>query len=132
LPFNHIVFTGSPAVGRIVMRQAAQNLTPVTLELGGKSPAIVMRGYPVREAALRIAHGKGANSGQICVAPDYALVPRESVQEFVDHVRASFVALSAARAEQTPDYTSIASDRHAERLNSMLEEARAKGAEVTP
>ncbi len=132
LPFDHLVFTGSPAVGRIVMRQAAQNLTPVTLELGGKSPALVMRGYSLRDAALRIAHGKGANSGQVCVAPDSALVPRESVQEFVAQVRASFVALYGDRAERNPDYTSIASDRHAARLNSMLEEARAKGAEVTP
>jgi coniferyl-aldehyde dehydrogenase len=70
LPLDHIFFTGSPAVGRIVMRQASQNLTPVTLELGGKSPAFVMRDYPVREAARRVAHGQGSNCGQICVSPD--------------------------------------------------------------
>jgi coniferyl-aldehyde dehydrogenase len=77
LPFDHIVFTGSPAVGKIVMRTAAHNLTPVTLELGGKSPAMVTRNYPVADAALRITHGKSVNCGQICIAPDYALVPRE-------------------------------------------------------
>ena len=90
LPFNHIVFTGSPAVGKIVMRMAAENLTPVTLELGGKSPAIVLRDYPVADAARRIAHGKSANCGQICVSPDYALVPRERVGDFVGEVKSSY------------------------------------------
>ncbi|MGA0609317.1 coniferyl aldehyde dehydrogenase [Caldimonas sp. KR1-144] len=132
LPFNHIVFTGSPQVGRIVMRQAAQHLTPVTLELGGKSPALVMRGYPVREAALRIAHGKGANSGQVCVSPDYALVPREHVAAFVSQVQASFVRLYGECAADSRDYTSIASDRHVARLQALLDDARAKGAVVTP
>jgi coniferyl-aldehyde dehydrogenase len=132
LPFDHIVFTGSPAVGRIVMRQAAQNLTPVTLELGGKSPAFVMRGYPVRDAALRIAHGKGTNGGQICVSPDYALVPREHLAEFVSQVKESFIGLYGQRADESLDYTSIASDRHTARLRAMLEDARAKGAEVAP
>lgn len=84
LPFNHIVFTGSPTIGKAVMRAAAENLTPVTLELGGKSPAIVSRNYPLADAAKRITHGKATNSGQICVAPDYALVPQESIDEFVD------------------------------------------------
>ena len=83
LPFDHIVFTGSPNVGKVVMRTASENLTPVTLELGGKSPAIVMRDYPLADAAKRITHGKTTNCGQICVSPDYALVPRESVGDFV-------------------------------------------------
>jgi len=131
LPFNHIVFTGSPAVGRIVMRQAAQHLTPVTLELGGKSPAFVMRDYPVREAAVRIAHGKGTNGGQVCVAPDYALVPRERVAAFISEVKASFVRLYGERADESPDYTSIASGRHTARLAAMLDDARSKGATVT-
>ena len=89
LPFNHIVFTGSPAVGKIVMRTAAENLTPVTLELGGKSPAVVMRDYPLADAAKRITHGKTANCGQICVSPDYALVPRERVNDFVAEVKSN-------------------------------------------
>ena len=100
LPFDHIVFTGSPAVGRIVMRTAAHNLTPVTLELGGKSPAVVSRHYPLADAALRITHGKSVNCGQICIAPDYALVPRESVAEFVAAVKASFEGMYGQRTPQ--------------------------------
>jgi coniferyl-aldehyde dehydrogenase len=76
LPFNHIIFTGSPGIGKIVMRTASESLTPVTLDVGGKSPAVVMRDYPLADAAKRIVHGKTANCGQICVSPDYALEPR--------------------------------------------------------
>jgi coniferyl-aldehyde dehydrogenase len=132
LPFNHIVFTGSPAVGRIVMRQAAQNLTPVTLELGGKSPALLMRGYSVREAARRVAHGKGINCGQVCVAPDYALVPRESVATFVAEVKKSFSRLYGKSTHANEHYTAISSDRHATRVKALLDDARRKGATVTP
>ena len=102
LPFDHIVFTGSPAVGRIVMRTAAQNLTPVTLELGGKSPAVVTRHYPLADAARRITHGKSVNCGQICIAPDYALVPRESVDQFVAGVKASFEGFYGDAPKATP------------------------------
>ncbi|HJV60926.1 MAG TPA: coniferyl aldehyde dehydrogenase [Albitalea sp.] len=130
LPFNHIVFTGSPGVGRIVMRQAAANLTPVTLELGGKSPAVVLRDYSVREAATRIAHGKALNCGQICVAPDYALVPRERVDEFVGEVQRAFGKFYGERAAGNADYTAVSTDRHAERLRGLLDDARAKGATV--
>ncbi|SOY94016.1 putative coniferyl aldehyde dehydrogenase [Cupriavidus taiwanensis] len=130
LPFNHIVFTGSPAVGRIVMAQAARNLTPVTLELGGKSPAIVLRDYPVREAARSIAHGKGINCGQICVAPDYALVPREQVDAFVDALQQSFGKLFGKLTDTNADYTALATDRHAARILDLLDDARAKGATV--
>lgn len=126
LPFNHIVFTGSPAVGKIVMRTAAENLTPVTLELGGKSPAVVSRHYPLADAALRITHGKASNCGQICVAPDYALVPRESVDAFVSAVRLSFTRLFG----RTDDYTWVVDDRHLRRLQSYLDDARSKGATV--
>ena len=131
LAFDHLVFTGSPTVGRTVMRQAAQHLTPVTLELGGKSPALVLRGYPLADAALRLAHGKGTNCGQICVAPDYALVPREHLAGFVAALRAGFVALYGERVADNPDYTSIASERHAARLQALLDDARTKGATVT-
>lgn len=125
LPFDHIVFTGSPAVGKIVMRMAAENLTPVTLELGGKSPAVVTRHYPLADAARRIAHGKVVNCGQICTAPDYALVPRESVDEFVAHARDSF-----ARMFGSTDYTNVISDKHLARLIALLDDARALGATV--
>ena len=89
LPFNHIIFTGSPGIGKIVMRTASESLTPVTLELGGKSPAVVIRDYPLADAAKRIVHGKTANCGQICVSPDYALVPHEQVNDFVAEVKSN-------------------------------------------
>jgi coniferyl-aldehyde dehydrogenase len=130
LPFDHIVFTGSPAVGRIVMKQAAQNLTPVTLELGGKSPALVLRDYPLGDAALRIAHGKATNAGQICVSPDYALVPREKVPSFVAGVMSAYQRLYGLRADLNDDLTAISSDRQLARLNGLLDDARRKGAEI--
>ena len=119
LPFDHLVFTGSPGVGRIVMAQAAKHLTPVTLELGGKSPALVMRGCPVAEAARSIAHGKGTNGGQICVSPDYALVPREQVGDFVAAAKAAFVRMYGARAAECGDYTAVASERQAGRMRML-------------
>jgi coniferyl-aldehyde dehydrogenase len=131
LPFDHIVFTGSPGVGRIVMRTAAENLTPVTLELGGKSPAVVTRSYDVRDAALRVTHGKSTNCGQICIAPDYALVPRECLAEFVDGVKASFQRFYGGRTEGNPNFTSVVSERQLKRLEAALDDARAKGATVT-
>lgn len=132
LPFNHIVFTGSPAIGRVVMGQAARNLTPVTLELGGKSPAIVLRDYPVSEAARRIAHGKGINCGQVCVAPDYALVPREHMDAFVEAVKQSFGEIYGRRTDTSADYTALASERQAARIRGLLDDARALGATVIP
>lgn len=130
LAFNHIVFTGSPAVGRIVMRTAAENLTPVTLELGGKSPALVLPGYPIAEAARRITHGKATNCGQICVSPDYALVPRAALGEFVLAAQSSFQSLFGASTAGNPDYTAIVNDRHAQRITALLDDARSKGAQV--
>lgn len=127
LPFNHIVFTGSPAVGRIVMETASKNLVPVTLELGGKSPAVVSRSFPIDEAARRIVHGKGSNCGQICVAPDHAVVPRERVDAFVEAAIASFRALFPKS-----DYTSVVNDRQFARLQAMLHDATAKGAKIIP
>jgi coniferyl-aldehyde dehydrogenase len=131
LPFDHIVFTGSPAVGKIVMRTAAQNLTPVTLELGGKSPAVVTRHYPVADAALRITHGKSVNCGQICIAPDYALVPRESVDAFVASAMSSFQQFYGGHTQGNPNFTSVVSDRQLKRIEAVLADARAKGATVT-
>lgn len=130
LPFNHIVFTGSPAVGKIVMRTAAQNLTPVTLELGGKSPAVVLRDYPVADAARRIAHGKTVNAGQICVSPDYALVPRDRIEDFVQAVQDTLREFYGAQVAGNHDYTAIVNERHHERLQALLADARAKGARV--
>lgn len=132
LPFNHIVFTGSPGVGRIVMRTAAENLTPVTLELGGKSPAVVTRNYPLADAAKRITHGKATNCGQVCVSPDYALVPRERIDDFVAGVKASFVALFGTSIGGSDDYSWVVNDRHYARIGELLADARAKGATVIP
>ena len=129
LPFDHLLFTGSTPVGREVMRAAADNLTPVTLELGGKSPAIVGRGIAIADAADRIVYGKCLNAGQTCIAPDYALVPEEQVTAFVDAARASIARLYPRLADNA-DYTAIISARHRERLSGYLDEARARGATV--
>ena len=130
LPFDHIVFTGSPAVGRTVMRTAAEHLTPVTLELGGKSPAVVLPGCDIAEAATRIVHGKAANCGQICVAPDYALVPRASVEAFAQQAQAAFARLYGPRVQGHPDYTALVNERHRQRIAALLDDARAQGATV--
>ncbi|MBA5686665.1 coniferyl aldehyde dehydrogenase [Rugamonas apoptosis] len=130
LPFDHLIFTGSTVVGRHVMRAAAENLVPVTLELGGKSPAIVSRSASVAEAAARIAHGKGFNCGQICVAPDYALVPRERLDSFVEAVKMHFRRMYPATSVRDADYSNVVTPAHAERLHRMLADARAKGGRV--
>ena len=126
LPFDHLVFTGSPEVGRHVMRAAAENLVPVTLELGGKSPSVILPGADIGDVAKRVAHGKAFNAGQVCVAPDYALVPRSDVAEFSDAVVAELRRMYPS-LQGNPDYTSIVSDRHAARLRRLVEDAEAKG-----
>ena len=129
LPFDHLFFTGSTAVGRKVMAAAAPNLTPVTLELGGKSPALVTSGYPLELAAARIAVGKLLNAGQTCIAPDYVLVPAEHLAAFVQALRA-YVSSHYPDLRQSPDYTSIVSVAHYRRLHDLVDEARNAGAEV--
>jgi coniferyl-aldehyde dehydrogenase len=129
LPFNHLVFTGSPRIGRQVMRAAAENLTPVTLELGGKSPAMVGPAADLHDAALRIAHGKAFNAGQICVAPDYALVPRGKSAEFAAAISAAFARLYPT-VDGNAEYTSIITERHAARLRELLDDARRRGATI--
>ena len=130
LPFNHIVFTGSPAIGRVVMRAASENLTPVTLELGGKSPALVSRHYPLADAAMRIVHGKATNSGQICVAPDYALVPQENIEQFAQECKTHFDEMYGNSIRNNSNYTSIINDRHLKRIQEILADAEQQGAEV--
>jgi len=129
LPFDHLLFTGSTAVGREVMRSAADHLTPVTLELGGKSPAIVGRDVPIDQAAARIAFGKCLNAGQTCIAPDYALVPRERIDAFVA-AAVEAIAKLYPRLADNPDYSAIINDRHRARLEACLAEARRSGANV--
>ncbi len=129
LPFDHLVFTGATSVGKIVMRAAAEHLTPVTLELGGKSPTIIHDSFPIEEAAQRIAFGKGMNAGQICVSPDYIFVPRHKVNAFAQaFVKAMSKAYPSIRAND--DYTAIISDRQLVRLKSYLDDAKEKGAEL--
>jgi len=132
LPFNHIVFTGSPSVGKTIMRAAAEHLTPVTLELGGKSPAIVGRGYDIMDAARRITHGKLSNSGQICVCPDYAIVPEEQLAQFVLAVTDSFNQLVGENYATSQDYTSIVNDKQHQRILKILGDAKDQGATIIP
>ncbi|MGC1332910.1 coniferyl aldehyde dehydrogenase [Pseudomonas sp.] len=129
LPFDHLLFTGATSIGRQVMRAAADNLTPVTLELGGKSPAIVGPDVPLKDAAERIAFGKTLNAGQTCVAPDYVLVPRPRLDAFVDAYRQAVQGFYP-QVRDNPDYTSIINPRQLARLNHYLEDAKAKGARV--
>lgn len=129
LAFDHLLFTGSAGVGREVMRAASENLTPVTLELGGKSPAIVAPDADLRRAAEDIAYGKLLNGGQTCIAPDYALVPAEQLRAFV-HAMLEAIERYYPAATANPDYTAIINQRHYDRLRACLDEARAAGAEV--
>lgn len=131
LPFDHLFFTGSTAVGRQVGVAAAANLTPVTLELGGKSPVIIDVDCDLEEAARKIAAGKLLNAGQTCIAPDYALVPAVQLdafaQAFVQAARRLYPTLA-----HNNDYTSIVNPRHQARLQGLVENARALGARVLP
>ncbi|AOL23424.1 coniferyl-aldehyde dehydrogenase [Erythrobacter litoralis] len=129
LPFDHLVFTGSTATGRLVMQSAAKNLVPVTLELGGKSPVIMGRSADFAKAGERIALGKMMNAGQICLAPDYMYVPEDKADEAVAGVSNGVSAMYPTLLEND-DYCSIVSDRHFDRLKGLVEDAREKGAEV--
>ena len=129
LPFDHLVFTGSTAVGREVAQAAAKNLTPVTLELGGKSPAIIDASCNLDGVIDRIAWGKLINAGQTCIAPDYMLVPRGDVERFVALLRASMTRLYP-KFRSNPDYSGIISERHLQRLRELIENARGRGATV--
>ncbi len=129
LPFDHLFFTGSTAVGRKVAAAAAANLTPTTLELGGKSPCIVDASCNLDEAAAKIAHGKLLNAGQTCIAPDYVLLPRGQEAAFERAYTAAVSRLFPTVAGNS-DYTAIVSDRHLARLQALLAEATAQGARV--
>jgi len=129
LAFDHLLFTGATGVGRHVMRAAAENLVPVTLELGGKSPTIVGRSANIEEAAGKIMGGKMMNAGQICLAPDYVFVPKEKEAEFVAALESSVSKMFPSLADN-PDYTSVINARHRDRLAGYVSEARAQGAEV--
>jgi coniferyl-aldehyde dehydrogenase len=129
LPFDHLFFTGSTAVGRQVAAAAAANLTPTTLELGGKSPCVIDASCDLSDAAIKIAHGKLLNAGQTCIAPDYVLLPRGQEANF-EQAYAAAVARLFPTIAGNPDYAAIVSDRHHARLKSLLDEAQARGARV--
>jgi len=131
LPFDHLLFTGATSIGKHVMRAAAENLVPVTLELGGKSPAIVSADVPLADAAERIAFGKTMNAGQTCVAPDYVLVPQDRLEGFVAAYRAA-VQRFYPKLENNPDYTAIINERQLGRLKGYIADAEAKGGQLVP
>ncbi|EKE69607.1 coniferyl aldehyde dehydrogenase [Gallaecimonas xiamenensis] len=130
LPFDHLLFTGSTAVGHLVMRAAAENLTPVTLELGGKSPALIAPDMPLDLAVERILFGKCFNAGQTCVAPDYVLVPKGQGQAFIDKMQAGF-AKRYPNWQDSPDYSSIINSGQYSRLCGYLDEVAQRGLAVS-
>ena len=129
LPFDHLLFTGATSIAKHVMKAAAENLVPVTLELGGKSPVIIGESADLELAATNIMAGKTMNAGQICLAPDYVMLPEGSRDEFVEHARNS-IATMFPNIKDNPDYTSVVNERHFDRLNGYLDDARDKGASV--
>ncbi len=129
LAFDHLIFTGATSVGRHVMRAAAENLTPVTLELGGKSPVVIGRSADMAKAAARVMSGKTMNAGQICLAPDYVLAPKEKLTDFVNAAK-SATATMFPTIKDNGDYTAMISQRHYDRVRALISDARAKGAEV--
>ena len=129
-PFDHIFFTGSPAIGKQVMAAAAANLTSVTLELGGKSPVIVDKSADIKQAARRVVWGKFANNGQTCIAPDYVYVHADIQHAFIESVRNALDALYGRRSdmESNPDYCRIVNAAHYQRLSELVADAAARGA----
>jgi coniferyl-aldehyde dehydrogenase len=131
LPFDHLLFTGSTAVGKHVMAAAAENLTPVTLELGGKSPALVHESFPLKDAAERMSWGKCINAGQTCVAPDYALIHRSKLDEFTKAFT-DVVSTWYPNQRNNEDFTAVINERQLSRLQGYLKDAEEKGARIFP
>lgn len=129
LPFDHLIFTGATSVGRHVMRAAAENLVPVTLELGGKSPVVMGRSADVAKTAARVMNGKTMNAGQICLAPDYLLAPQEHVAPFVEAAKAA-VGKMYPTIKDNGDYTAIINQRHYDRVRTLIADAKSKGADI--
>ena len=129
LPFDHLLFTGGTQIGKKVMKAASDNLVPVTLELGGKSPVIVDENADLSDVAKKVMRGKTMNAGQICLAPDYLMLPKGKSEEFA---KASNEAISEMFADlkYNEDYTSVINERHYERINELVSDAKEKGAEV--
>jgi len=129
LPFDHLLFTGATSIAKHVMRAASENLVPVTLELGGKSPVVVSKSADINLTASNVMTGKTMNAGQICLAPDYLFVPEDKAGDFIEAAKSS-VAKMYPNIKDNPDYTSVVNERNYERITSYIEDARQKGAEV--
>jgi len=129
LNFDHLLYTGSGNVGKHVMNAAAQNLVPVTLELGGKSPVVVGNSADIQASAKRVMFGKTMNAGQICLAPDYVMVHKDKKEEFISEAEKA-VADYYPNIKNNDDYTSIINERHFDRLNGLIDDAREKGATI--
>ena len=129
LPFDHLLFTGATSIAYHVMKAAAENLVPTTLELGGKSPVIVGDSADIALTAKRVMMGKTLNAGQICLAPDYVMVPQNKAREFVG-AAANAISAMFPTLKDNPDYTSVINQRHYDRLNGYIDDAKAKGAEI--
>jgi coniferyl-aldehyde dehydrogenase len=128
-PFDHLIFTGATSIAYHVMRAAAENLVPVTLELGGKSPVIISDKAPMEDTAAKVMAGKMMNAGQICLAPDYVLVPENKVEQFITQAT-SAVTKMYPTLKDNPDYTSVINQRHYDRITSYLDDAKTKGARI--
>lgn len=131
LPFDHLLFTGAPEIGKKVMEKASMNLTPVTLELGGKSPAIIDNDIDIQVAANAILRGKLFNAGQICVAPDYVLIPQHRLDDFVHAAKIAARNLYPTW-DGNPDVSHIIHEKHRDRLQALLEDALSQGAQMIP
>ncbi|WOJ97574.1 coniferyl aldehyde dehydrogenase [Congregibacter brevis] len=131
LPFDHMIFTGATSIARHIMAAAARNLVPVTLELGGKSPVIISRDVDLQMAAQRIMLGKTLNAGQICLAPDYLMVPEERLSDVVEALK-SVTEEMYPKLLDNPEYTSVVNERHFQRLNGYLADAAERGITATP
>ncbi len=129
LAFDHLIFTGATSVGRHVMRAAADNLVPITLELGGKSPVVIGKGADIAKTAARVMNGKTMNAGQICLAPDYVLAPKENVGAFVEAAKAATSKMYPTMKDNG-DYTAMINQRHFDRVKGLIADAKAKGAEI--
>ncbi|HEX3808931.1 MAG TPA: coniferyl aldehyde dehydrogenase [Rhizomicrobium sp.] len=129
LAFDHLLFTGATSIAYHVMRAAAENLVPTTLELGGKSPVIIGESADMALTAKRVMMGKTLNAGQICLAPDYVMVPKDKARDFVAQADATIRTMFPT-LKDNPDYTSVINQRHFDRLTGYIEDARAKGAEI--
>ena len=126
LPLDHLIFTGATSIGRLVMRAAAENMVPVTLELGGKSPVIVGEDCDIHSAAERIITGKAMNGGQLCVSPDYCFVPQSRLEAFINRCKA-VIAEQFPTVQGNPDFVACINERHYDRVKGYIDEASQQG-----